>query len=65
MSTTALIHRLRIRCNNARDNRDFALADDLQLAIVTLEKLEKELYLNRVLHRPRNEKELAAALGKK
>jgi hypothetical protein len=65
MQTADLIHRLRIRSNNARNNGEFALADDLQLAIVTLEKLDKELYLNRILHNPRSHEELAAAANKK
>ena len=42
MNVRDVIHRLRIRANNAQNAGDYALAADLRLAIATLEQLEKE-----------------------
>ena len=57
MQTADLIHRLRIRSNNARASGEFALANDLQLVITELQRLTRELDLMRALHHPRSPQE--------
>ncbi len=47
MRVEDVIHRLRIRANEARDHGQPHLADDLRLAIVTMEQLEREAILSR------------------
>jgi hypothetical protein len=47
MLVNDVIHRLRIRANEARDHGQMYLAEDLRLAIVALEQLEREAALGR------------------
>ena len=47
MSTGNVLFRLRAREHAARDRRDEALAADLRLAIVELERLQREVVFGR------------------
>ncbi len=47
MTVADVIHRLRIRANNAADAGDVHLAADLRLAIEALTRLERESLLAR------------------